>query len=260
MRRYLKVWYLLTINSFSTALFSRLGAILFLLGKILRFLFFLGFLVILVSQTKVLAGYTIYQVVFFFLTFNLIDTLAQLFFREVYRFRPKVVRGDFDLDLVKPISPLFKALAGGADPLDLFMLIPHLGILLFVVNKLSINSPLFIFLFLFLLFNSFFIATGFHILVLSLGILTTEVDHSIMIYRDLTQMGRVPIDIYQQPVRALLTFVIPVGIMMTFPVKALMGLLSVSGVIVSFIFGLGFFFFSLFIWRYSLTQYASASS
>lgn len=260
MRKYLKVWFLLTVNSFSTALFSRFGAGLFLLGKILRFLFFLGFLVILVSQTKVLAGYTIYQVVFFFLTFNLIDTLAQLFFREVYRFRPKVVRGDFDLDLVKPFSPLFKALAGGADPLDLFLLIPHLGILLFVVNKLSINSPLFIFLFLGLLFNSFLIATGFHIVVLSLGILTTEVDHAIMIYRDLTQMGRIPVDIYQQPVRALLTFLVPVGIMMTFPAKALMGLLSISGVIVSFIFGLGFFFFSLFIWRYSLTQYSSASS
>lgn len=260
MRKYLKIWSLLTINSFSTALFSRLGAILFLLGKILRFLFFLGFLIVLVSQTKVLAGYTTYQVIFFFLTFNLIDSLAQLFFREVYRFRPKVVRGDFDLDLVKPFNPLFKALAGGADPLDLFMLLPYLGTLLFVANKLSINSALFIFLFLGLLFNSFLIATGFHILVLSLGILTTEVDHSIMIYRDLTQMGRIPIDIYQQPVRAILTFIVPVGIMMTFPAKALMGLLSVSGVIVSFIFGLGFFFFSLFIWRYSLTQYASASS
>jgi len=42
---------------------------------------------------------------------------AQLLFRDVYRFRPKVVSGDFDLILVKPINPLFRVLLGGADPL-----------------------------------------------------------------------------------------------------------------------------------------------
>ena len=39
---------------------------------------------------------------FFYLSFSLVDTIAQLFFREVYRFRPLIVSGDFDLPSSNP--------------------------------------------------------------------------------------------------------------------------------------------------------------
>jgi ABC-2 type transport system permease protein len=81
-----------------------------------------------------------------------------------------------------------------------------------------------------------------------------------MIYRDLTSMGRVPIDIYREPMRTILTFVIPVGVMMTVPAKAFLGLLSPWVVIISFILGVLFFFICFRIWKVALTKYASASS
>ena len=108
--------------------------------------------------------------------------------------------------------------------------------------------------------NGLVIATGFHILVLALAIMTTEVDHAIMIYRDLTSMGRVPVDIYQEPLRGIITFVIPIGIMMTFPAKALFGLLTPGMVALAVIVGVGFLVVCLRLWRFALTQYASASS
>jgi len=233
---------------------------LFLLGKILRFTIFLLFLFVLVGRTRVLGEYTIWQVVFFFLTFNFIDTITQLLYRDVYRFRPKIVNGDFDLDLVKPTSVLFRSLVGGADILDLFMLIPYIGGIVFVATKLIGITFFTVFTYIVLLFVGFIIATAFHIGVLALGIMTTEIDHSIMIYRDLTQMGRVPVDIYSDLLRGIITFIIPVGIMMTFPAKALMGLLSFWGAVFSFVFGVSFFYLSLCIWDYSLTKYSSASS
>jgi len=259
LTKYLHLWGKLTINSFMAVLSSRFGASLFLIGKTLRFVFFLIFLLTLFTQTQLLVSYTQSQMIFFFLTFNFIDTLTQLFFREVYRFRPMVVSGDFDLVLVKPISPLFRVLIGGADPLDLLMLIPYVGALLHVAIQLGI-TPVGVFLYLLLLVNAIAIASGFHIFVLALAILTTEIDHTIMIYRDLTSMGRVPVDIYHEPLRSIITFVIPVGVMMTFPAKALLGMLSLKFILVSCLIGAGFLALSLSMWKYSLSRYSSASS
>ena len=104
------------------------------------------------------------------------------------------------------------------------------------------------------------IATGFHILVLALAILTTEIDHTVMIYRDLSSMGRVPVDIYREPLRGILTYVVPVGLMMTFPAKAFLGKLSPLMVFSSLAVGALFIFISLKVWRYSLAGYTSASS
>ncbi len=248
------------MNSFLISLTSRLSASIYLVGKILRFVFMLTFLIILLTKTQMLANYNMMQVVLFFLMFNLIDTTTQLFFREVYRFRPMVVSGDFDLVLVKPISPLFRALAGGADPLDLIMLVPYVGALVFMVSRLGPVPFDRVILAVLLMGNGFLLSMGFHILVLSLAILTTEIDHTIMIYRDITSMGRVPVDIYREPMRSIITFVIPVGIMMTFPVKALLGLLTFDMVIVSLMVGIVFIVMCIKIWTFALTKYTSASS
>jgi len=259
-KRYFRLWGVLTGYSFMTALASRLSAIIFLIGKALRFFFFIVFLLALFTQTQTLANYTVLQAMFFFLTFNIIDTTAQLFFREVYRFRHMVVSGDFDLILTKPASPLFRALAGGADPLDLVMLIPYIGSLVYVGSMLHIGNVGNITLYVILVVNALVIATGFHILVLSLAIMTTEIDHSVMIYRDLTSMGRIPVDIYREPLRSIITFAVPVGIMMTYPAKAIMGLLSLRLAVPAIVAGCTFLFVSLRVWRFALLQYSSASS
>lgn len=257
--KYIHTWYLMSVNSFSSMMVSRLGGFLFIVGKSLRFFFFLFFLLLITQKSQTIAGYTQNQAILFFLTFNLIDTTSQFFFREVYRFRHLVVSGNLDLVLVKPISPLFRSLLGGADIFDLFMLIPFI-IATFIVAQRQNPDIFHIALFIFLILSGLGIAMAFHIIVLALGILTTEIDHAVMIYRDVTSMGRIPIDVYKEPVRGFLTFIIPVGIMMTTPTKALMGLVSAEGVI----FAVSVSFISLMIsilcWKYALLSYTSASS
>ena len=249
----------MTINSFSSMMISRLGAVLFIVAKLLRFFFFLIFLLLLTSKTQTLAGYSINQAVFFFLTFNLVDTLSQFFFREVYRFRQLVVSGNLDLVLVKPISPLFRSLLGGADLFDMFMIIPFAIAIIFYASSLHPTIEEIV-SYVVLLISGFGIAMAFHIFVLSLGILTTEIDHAIMIYRDITSTGRVPIDIYQEPLRGFLTFIIPVGLMMTFPAKALMGMTPWIWIIIAIGISILFLGLSIKFWNYALTQYTSASS
>jgi len=246
-------------NSFMSVMTQRFVFLIFLLGKIFRFITFGAFLLFLLKGTGGLGGYNINQVLFFYLTFIFVDSLAQVFFREVYRFRPLVISGDLDLILVKPINVLVRVLFGGTDFIDL----ASLPIILFFLIKTGqiLNPNLFqVILFVLLMVNGLVIAMAFHIAVISFGIITLEIDHTILIYRDLLTFARFPIDIYKEPLKSILTYIIPVGVMITMPAKALMGIISPSGVVGSFLFGGLFLFLSLRFWNFALTKYTSASS
>lgn len=260
MRKYFLVWLKFAINGFQTQASNRFALIVLLIGKILRFGIFTIFIIILVGKTKSLAGYSLDQTIFFFLSFNLVDILSQLIFREVYRFRQAVVTGTFDFYLTKPVNALFRALLGGPDLIDFITLIPLVGSIIFFMIRIDITNFISILIYLLLLSVAFLIALAFHILVLSLAIITTEIDHAIMMYRDIVGMGRFPVDIYIEPLRGFLTFVIPVGVMMTFPAKALMGLLSLNLVIYAVLFSVFLFYLSLKVWDLALKNYSSASS
>lgn len=261
MKKYIKVWWIYTTNMFQTQfVVARWSILLFLFAKILRFVSFSFFLVILLNNTKVLAGYNLDQVILFFLSFNFLDIFSQLLFREVYRFRAAIVTGNFDFYLIKPLNPLFRSLFTGTDLLDLITLIPLAVVLIYYINKLQLLTTLNFAGYLLMMLVGFLIALAFHILVLSLGVLTTEIDNTVMVYRDLVSMARVPVDIYMEPVRGFITFVIPIGMMMTFPPKTLLGLLSPVYVIYSIIFSVSMLYLSLKIWQGALKRYSSASS
>ena len=162
--------------------------------------------------------------------------------------------------LVKPFNPLIRVMVGGPDFIDFAMLIILLSTISYYIVFVTKIEILSFIPFLLLIVNSLIIAAAFHIFVLAIGILTLSVDHLVMIYRDLTALARIPIDVYTQPVRSLLTFIIPIGIMFTFPAKALFGLLNWQLILTSFVFGLVSLFLSLKFWNYSLKYYQSASS
>jgi len=260
MKRNLKIFWLLSIFSIKTTLQRRAGVISFFLGKILRFVFFFMFIYFLVSRSKLLAGYSLSQTLVFFLTFNFIDTMAQLLFREVYRFRPMVISGEFDSILIKPFHPFLKILIGGIDIIDFITIIPYFLLLIYFIAKIPHLNFFNIILYMGFVINGLCIATSFHILVLAVAIFTAEIDHALMIYRDLTRMLALPIDIYKEPIRSFLMFVVPVGIMIALPVKVLFGLLSINVLLLSGMISLLFIIFSLWLWSLALKKYQSVGS
>lgn len=232
---------------------------IFLTGKVIRFFFFVMFLLFFVQGVGGVVGYDTQQMLFIFLTFNLIDVIGQFLFREVYRFRPLLVSGDFDLILAKPTNALFRVLMGGTDVIDLVTIPPLLLAVIFIGARLN-PTPTDVALYILLIINGLIITTAFHIAVIAMGILTMEIDHSIMIFRDMLNLGRFPVEIYKQPLRSVLTFIIPIGIMITLPARAFMGLASPAGVAVSFIVAALSMFIALKFWSRALRSYTSASS
>lgn len=239
---------------------KRLSAVLLFAGKIVRIFLFGSFLLILLSGKKQLAGYSVDQAMVFYLTFNLVDTLSQLLLRGAYYFRPLVIKGNFDYYLSHPIDPLFSVLFSHTDFLDFILLWPILAVLIYSMMKLGSLNLVGFMIYVILIINGVLLAIAFHVIVLALAITTYEVDNTLMIYRDLSSLGRVPVDLYREPLRFLVTFILPVGIMVTFPVKALLGLLSPEVIFISVVVSIIFLVFSLGLWQRSLKLYSSASS
>jgi len=256
---YFRIWFFMSRNSFLMVLNQKSVLLIFLAGKVLRFLFFVSFLYFLVTGAENLAGYNSTQAIFFFLTFMIIDTTAQFFFREVYKFRNYVISGDFDLILVKPTSALFRVLMGGADVIDLVTL-PPIYLATAYVGSLLAPSVGQVLIYILLILTGMVITTAFHIIVISFGIITLEVDHTIMIYRDISAMGRMPTDIYKEPLKGLLTYFIPVAIMMSLPAKAFMGVATKASIFTAFVVSIVFIFISYRFWNFALKKYTSASS
>lgn len=258
---YLTIWYLTSSNALQQAFVNRYTNLLFFIGKAIRFGMTLMVLLLIKQNIQTFAGYTADEMLVFFLTYTFIDTIAQVFFRGTYLFSNEIRRGEFDFTLTKPIHPLFQALTGKPDFNDAVFIIPSTIISIFIASQLDLNITLVSFLwYLVMLFNGFLIAIGLHILIISLGIITTEIDGAVWIYRDFMQLGRFPVNIYLAPLRFALFFLIPVGMMITIPSQLLLQTNPTYSASLAMVFGIAFLLICLKIWQLSLKHYSSASS
>ncbi len=258
---YWRVWKFTASNALQQAFINRWSNVLFMVGKALRLGMALLVLWLVKENVTQFAGYTTDQVIVFFLTYQLIDLVAQVFYRGVYMFGQQVKHGDFDFLLAQPLSPLFRSLTGLPDINDTLFLIPNLVITFWLLTHLDLNITFTSFLwYLVLMVNSFLIATALHILVLVMGILTTEIDGIIWLYRDLTRMGQYPVTIYPELLKLALFIIIPVGVMVTIPAEVLINVNPRYTAVAALVFGPVFLWLSILAWKWGLKRYSSASS
>jgi len=261
VKKLVKIWLMYTSRALQSDLLTKWAGLLFIFGKIVRFLLFFVFLFVILSAAKNLVGYNREQVIFFFLVFTLIDALVQFFFRGVYHFQSLVISGEYDLDLLKPLPSFFRPIFSHTDLADFVTLVPlWIYFLWFVFTNHLFKGGSDLILFFLLLGNSLILAFAFHLLVCGVCVLTTEINHLVWVYRDLTNMARFPTDIYQKFIQGILTFTIPVVILFTVPAKALLGILSWPWIILAFGISSLFLWGSLKFWRFALSKYSSASS
>lgn len=258
---YLKTWKQLASMSFSSLLSNRIDSLSYFFGKAIRFAFFGIFILSLFHFVDSIAGYSKYEVLFFFLTFNLVDVGSQFFLRGIYFLRNEVKKGQFDMVLIKPANPLFLVFTRLIDFLDLLFLIPIIGLLTYVAVLIPGSFSLFSMLgygaFLML---STILVLAIHIISSAVTVFTMESDNVIWLYRETMTLGRFPPTILSSGIQFIFTFIIPIIIIVAYPVKALLGELTVQHAILACIVTAFFFMFSLFIWKLSLRHYTSASS
>jgi len=260
LRRHGRLWLRTASMSMQAQLTYRLGSLGFLIGKAIRMGFFFAFVAAVFDHVQTVAGYSLLETALFFLTFNIVDMTAQIFFRGVYNARRIVNEGDFDFYLIQPVSPLLRMVCSNVDALDVITLLPVLvmtGVVLHRLPPLGWERGL---AYGALTADAVALIFAIHVAVAALTVRTQELENAIWIYRDVMFMGRFPVDVYATPVRWALTFGIPIAVMTTFPAKAFLGLLSPAWTAYAFAVTGVALAAALAFWRSSVARYTSSSS
>lgn len=260
MSRYLRLWARMARMSMQAQLTHRLGSVGFLLGKLIRIFFFFAYLTAVFRHAETVAGYTLPQIAVFFLTFNIVDITAQVFFRGIYGARRAIQDGDLDTYLTQPCSPLFRLACSSVDFLDVLTMIPVLALMGATLGRLGPLDAGRMALYLMMTGAGVAVAWAIHVFVAGLAVRTQELENTIWLYRDMMFLGKLPTDIYASPMRWALLTVIPIGVMVTLPAKAMLGLLSSGWAAYSLVFAAASVALSALFWRDALRRYTSVSS
>ena len=244
---------------------NRLGSLGWLGGKCVRLIFFILFLTAIFRHVPTVGGYTLVEVAFFFLTYNIVDILAQLFFRGIYMIGRDIREGDMDFYLVQPINPLFRIASNLVDFLDFLTLIPVLVVMGFVLPQAFKNLDLVqsftrMSLYLLLCVNGVVIAFSVHVAIASLTVRTQQMENTIWLYRDFMSLGRFPTDVYPAVLQYVLTFALPIAVMVSIPTKALIGIISLNTILSALAISAAWLYLSIQMWKSSLKHYCSVSS
>ena len=74
------------------------------------------------------------------------------------------------------------------------------------------------------------------------------------------EAGRFPVYVYRGPLRFILTFIVPIAFLTTFPAATLLGQLSGIYIVGAATMATTLFYVSGRFWRYAIRFYSSASS
>jgi ABC-2 type transport system permease protein len=101
---------------------------------------------------------------------------------------------------------------------------------------------------------------GLWLTIVSTAFWFVRIDNLSYLLMSVLESGRWPVTVYRSVVRFVLTFVIPVGIMTTYPALALRGTLTWTSAAAAMGAAAAFLVVSRRVWVFALTHYSSASS
>jgi len=209
-----------------------------------------------------IGDWSYYEVMLVIGLFSLFNGVMEALLRPNLSHVVEAIRlGTFDFVLTKPVDSQFLA---SLRYLTLWRLADvglGAGIVLYALVQLGeVVSPLSVLLFGALLAAAAMILYSIWILMMTMSFWFVQIDNLSELFSSLFEAGRWPVTVYPGWVRGLLTFVIPVAFITTFPAAALMNRLEPRFAGYAILMAAALFLASRLFWRYAVNHYSSASS
>ena len=215
------------------------------------------------SQVDSIGGWSRGEMIIFIGTFSLINALNMiLFFFGINDIPNKIKNGELDHYLTKPVNPLLRLTFESVDPGSIPLGIGSIVLLLYGVKTLHypITAGRFVAYFLSVLLMT--------LLWYDLQMIARTIPFFTISAANITRMGdtilelcmKIPGTLFRGVFRFLFYFIVPYGIMATFPTQLIAGTLSPLGIVYGCVIVLLFTIFTLWFWRFGLKHYKSASS
>ncbi|MBI5303301.1 MAG: ABC-2 family transporter protein [Chloroflexi bacterium] len=169
--------------------------------------------------------------------------------------------GTFDFVLTKPVNAQFIASLRNVVLWRLVDVAIGLGLIVYALGQLHVTPSLAsIAFFVVMTASAIIIVYSIWLMMVSLAFWFVKIDNITELFFAFYEAGRYPVTIYRGLVRVLLTFIVPIAFVTTFPASALLGRLDTTMTATGFAFALGLLIASNRFWNFALRHYSSASS
>jgi ABC-type uncharacterized transport system, permease component len=217
---------------------------------------------ILFSNTDAIAGWNIYEVLILIGTFHVVGGVIRAVFAPNFqRITEEVREGTLDFVLTKPANSQFLASfrrIAAAAGLESVMGLLIIG---YGISQLPEGSSLYTaFAFAFALSCGLAVLYSFWLVLITFVFWFVRIENVTQIFWALFDAGRYPLDIYPGWLRIVVTFIVPVAAITTFPAQGLAGRLSPGSLVVYALLAALSLYASSRFWQYGVRHYTSASS
>jgi ABC-2 type transport system permease protein len=213
------------------------------------------------TQVEALAGWRLEEAIVLLGMYQLVSGMLATFVEpNLAWFTNKVVSGELDDILLRPVPSLFTASLGACQPWALLQVV--LGFAILVVGLIPLGAQITAMgalSALVLLLAGAMIAWAARLLLASLAFWAPGAEPTVL-YSAFWQLGRYPIDIYHPAVRGLLTYLVPVAFISSIPARTLTQGADLALLAIGLGAALGAGLLASVLWRLGLRRYTSATS
>lgn len=214
---------------------------------------------LLFTQVGEVAGWTRTEVIVLLGAYYVVSGLLRTFVEpNLDWFAERVVNGELDDRLLQPVPLLFTVSVGTCSPLAFTQVILGAAVMVAGAGSTSASAGQ-VAACLLLMTAGTIIAWASRTLLAALAFWAPGLEPTVL-YSAFWQLGRYPVAVYHPAVRALLTYVVPVAFVATFPAQALTRGVPVPLLAGGTLAAAGATLGVVLIWKAGLKRYTSATS
>ncbi len=219
-------------------------------------------LAVVFQHTRSLGGWEAAELVVLLGVFQTVAGLMGMVIGPSFeRLMRDVREGTLDFVLTKPVSAQFLVSIRQVAVWRLADVV--VGLALVVTGGLQYGARVGlgqVLLFVLVLAAGVIIVYSFRLILATLTFWVVRVENIMVIFGSLYEAGRLPVSLYPDWLRVVLTFLVPVAFATTVPAEALTGRLTVENLALALVLAVGLFGVASAFWRYGLRHYTGASA
>jgi len=219
-------------------------------------------LAVVFSKTNTLAGWTPAELLAIVGVYSLVSGVSQLVVQpSLSRFMEDIRLGTLDFTLTKPVDAQALVSVRQVEVWKLVDVVVGFAVLAVAMAQLGATIGLAeAAAFLLALLAGVTIIYSFLLILATCAFWLVRLDNILVIYQSMYEAGRWPIGIYPPWLRAVLTFLVPVGFAVTVPAESLVGRMTLSTLAGAVTLAVTLPLVARWFWRIGIRHYSGASA
>lgn len=260
MKRYLKIFWALALTASKRYLEYRWNTFGAVISSVMSLLIVVLFVEIIFSQVQNIVGWKKSEMLFFVGLFRVFSALLSLLFIRGINFLPNYIqRGDMDIFLSKPIDTQFFISLRFTRAYEIINLIPGVALMSYALRGVETSIINWLLLALGIVCG-LLIFYGLYFMCATLAFWLVRFSALTSVNHIINSFLSFPTDIFGKNGSSLLTYLIPLGFIVTVPVKIFFARYPPFFILGGIFFAALSVWLSVKFWNYSLKRYTSASS